>query len=518
MGLDESAATALWVRDLDGRNAVRLAGTERATFPSWSPDGTKLVFASNGQLRTINPVSGQTRTLCPTNDRRPEASWSRTGAILFAHDGVIYRTDAAGSSCQPLTTRADGEGAHAEPHVLPDGRHFAFRRVPGYEIRIGDLTDGTHRPWMDEASSLQVVEPNWVLYTRDPVATVTQTSPPLVARRFDPDTLAFVGEPAVVLPLVFTPDGRAAYSAASNGVLVAVVDNIAYEPFVWINPSGEELASFPSRGAWTAAVSPSGRSVVMGGFGLWRSDRDRDVTSPLDVRTTNRAITIFPSWSPDERTVAFFAGSPGTPRIMMHHLAGGSTEVAFDSGARMVRGTTWTPDSRSILFWRDTSTSTTTQEIWQYSLDTKEAHVVPGTETAQDPQQVNRCQSCLAMSPRRPWLLYTASVGGVIDIYLKRDLDTGSAVKVSSNGGNSAYWSADGNTIYYLAPTGAVMAVDVGEASLSTPRMVVASAFGLNLFGVADNGHLFLRTRGNPWQAQPLRLLVNWPRRAARTQ
>jgi hypothetical protein len=112
-------------------------------------------------------------------------------------------------------------------------------------------------------------------------------------------------------------------------------------------------------------------------------------------------------------------------------------------------------------------------------------------------------------------LLYAASVGGVVDVYLKRNLETGSAVKVSSNGGSSAYWSADGNTAYYLAPRGAVMAVDVGENSLSTPRVVVASAFGIGLFGVTDDGNLFLRTRGNPWQSQPLRLLVNWQRRVA---
>jgi hypothetical protein len=115
-------------------------------------------------------------------------------------------------------------------------------------------------------------------------------------------------------------------------------------------------------------------------------------------------------------------------------------------------------------------------------------------------------------------LLYTASVGGVVDVYLRRNLETGSATKVSSHGGNSAYWSTDGNTIYYWATSGAVMAVDVGETSLGTPRVVVASAFGLGLFGVADNGTLFLRTQGNPWQAQPLRLLVNWPRRVAQGQ
>jgi Tol biopolymer transport system component len=186
--------------------------------------------------------------------------------------------------------------------------------------------------------------------------------------------------------------------------------------------------------------------------------------------------------------------------------------MGFDSGERALQGTTWSPDGRSILFWRATSAATNNREIWEYSLDRDEAHAVPGTQAAQDGQI---CQSCLAMSPRRRWLLYTASVDGVVDVYLRRNLETGPAVKVSSQGGSSAYWSADGGTIYYLAPSGAVMAVDVGETSLSTPRLVVASAFGLNLFGVADGGNLFLRTQGNVWLSQPLRLVVNWPRRVA---
>ena len=513
VGRDESATTALWVRRLDDPQVARLAGTEGATFPAWSPDGATLVFASAGQLRSIHPASGQLRTLCPTNDRRPEASWSRTGAIVFAHDGVIFRTDATGSVCAPVTSRGEGEGQHADPRFLPDGRRFAFRRVPGYEIRVGDLAEGTHVPWIDEASSLQIVEPDWVMYAPNPITTVTEASPPLLARRFDPATLAFSDEPAVLLPRVFTPGGRAAYAAASNGALVAVVDNTAYEPFVWVTRSGEEVASFAPRATWTAAVSPSGRTVALGGFGLWLQDRGRGVANPIDVSAPGRAITVFPSWSHDERMLAFVAGYPGSPRLMTHSIEDGRTEMVFDSGERQLRSTTWAPGGRSILFWRDLDASVTSQEVWEYSLDTREARAWPGTRTANISEQSIHCQSCLAMAPHRRWLLYSASVDGVTDVYLRRSLETGAALKVSARGGDSAYWSGDGKTIYYLAASGDVMAVDVGEASLGTPRVVLASAFGLKLYGVADDGKLFLRTRGNRWQAQPFRFLLNWPRR-----
>lgn len=60
-----------------------------------------------------------------------------------------------------------------------------------------------------------------------------------------------------------------------------------------------------------------------------------------------------------------------------------------------------------------------------------------------------------------------------------------------------------------------MLEVDVDETSLSSPRQVVAPASGLGLYGVTDTGNLFLRRRGDPWQAQPLRLLVNWQRRAS---
>jgi len=512
VGRDDNAVTSLWLRDLAGGQAAPVKGTLRARFPFWSPDGQQLGFVADARIQTVDLVSGQAKALCPTNDSAPAGSWSSRGAIIFPHDGLIYRTDAGGSSCVPVTVREEGR-ADSEPVFFPDGERFTFRRRPSYTVRVGNLTDSSHQPWIEEASSAAVISSEWVLFARNPLSTVNQASPPLLAQRFDPDSLRLEGAPIALLPEIYTPNGKAAYAAGSNGLLVAVVENYAYSPLVWVDRSGGVLDTVASHATWTAGVSPDRRSVALGGFRFWVHSLERGVANAVDV-STERLAALYPSWSPDQRSMAFVAAFPQSPQLHVLDVAQGKNVSVFESDRQMV-GTAWSSGDDAIVFWLYPGGDTPNSEVWEYSLKGKQARRL---FEATPEQHDAWCSACLEISPDGRWLLYWIPVDGVADVYIRSYPEIGPPIKVSTQGGYFGVWSADSRTVYYVTSSGSVMAVDVGPDPsgnrLGTPRRVLPAGIGSGLYGVTKNGDRFLRRQGEI-VSPPLRLITNWQKRAS---
>ena len=125
----------IWVRSLDSLDARALAGTEGASSPFWSPDGTTIGFFAENKVKRIPSSGGDVHTICDAR-RGAGATWNRDGVILFATlDGGISRVDAGGGTPVPVTTvnAARGESGHFAPIFLPDGRHYVFGGLIGGE-------------------------------------------------------------------------------------------------------------------------------------------------------------------------------------------------------------------------------------------------------------------------------------------------------------------------------------------------------------------------------------------------
>lgn len=104
----------LYVMNADGSNQTRL--TDNLSFdtaPSWSPDGTKIVFVSgrdgNYEIYMMNAdASNQTRL---TNEFEYDfyPSWSPDGTkIVFVSGRDIFVMNADGSNPQNLTNISSG--------------------------------------------------------------------------------------------------------------------------------------------------------------------------------------------------------------------------------------------------------------------------------------------------------------------------------------------------------------------------------------------------------------------------
>ena len=131
-GDDGSGQRQVWVANPDGSGVINVsqaAGTDSA-HPSWSPDGTKLAFASNltGTYDIfIVDVDGTGLTnLTAGQDVMFDASrpvWSPDGTrIAFTSQGLLWSMNANGSGAAPVTSLIAGNSFAWSP----DGTKLVF--------------------------------------------------------------------------------------------------------------------------------------------------------------------------------------------------------------------------------------------------------------------------------------------------------------------------------------------------------------------------------------------------------
>ncbi|HEX9774684.1 MAG TPA: PxKF domain-containing protein [Actinomycetota bacterium] len=183
-----SAGSAeVYTMNADGTGVTQLtdaAGQSR--YPSWSPDGTRIVFGSsrdgNWEIYVMNADgSGQTRlTFDAAEDASP--SWSHDGTkIAF----VSYRTTAGNPTgdSEIFVMNADGSGltqltdnlvADAGPSWSPNGNRIAFDRDAAGPSEIWVMKpDGSAQTQLTFNAGTQDVQASWspdggmIVWTRD---------------------------------------------------------------------------------------------------------------------------------------------------------------------------------------------------------------------------------------------------------------------------------------------------------------------------------------------------------------
>ena len=122
----------LWVRDLDQLHARRLSGTDNATAPFFSPDGSRVGFYAQGEWRVASLGGGPPIPVTNQGVGGFGGSWGSDGYLYL--DGLVRVAEDGGSpEMVTMVDRGQGELAHRWPEALPGGRGVVFSLIRGGE-------------------------------------------------------------------------------------------------------------------------------------------------------------------------------------------------------------------------------------------------------------------------------------------------------------------------------------------------------------------------------------------------
>jgi eukaryotic-like serine/threonine-protein kinase len=525
---DLSGKSLLWLRPLDSLVLQPLPETENPANPFWSPDARYIGFFADGKLKKIAASGGPPQTLCDAPLSRGGA-WSRDGVILFAPvaDGPLLRTVAAGGVPVPVT-RIDplrGETSHRWPFFLPDGRHFLYY--------VARFASGAPEEKMGlYVGSLDSREEKFLLHIKSSATYAPSLADPetghllfvvdqnLMAQAFDAKGLRLTGDafPVATDIQYFRQTHSALFSASDNGVLLYQTRSTAgASQLVWVDRSGKSLGSLGVPGDLAnPRISPDGKRVGVditdprtGKDDVWIYESSGGLPTRF---TSDPALDSQPIWSPDGSRIVFTSYRRGHADLFEKSASGAGSEAAIIVSEETKSPNDWSADGRFILY--GSLRSQTNFELW----------VLP-VGGARQPVPFLKSTFGVShgqFSPDGRWVAYASNESGKWEIHVAPFAAPGSSWKVSSAGGSEPRWRRDGRELYYLAPDGELMAVNVRTgaafaAEVAKPlfhtrlrqHISAADKFSYDVF--PDGQRFLLNTDVGEATSPPLTLLLNWP-------
>jgi serine/threonine protein kinase/Tol biopolymer transport system component len=511
---DSLGRSMLWLRNLDKLEARALQGTDRATFPFWSPDGRFLGFSADGHLKRVDVTDGTIETLSD-GASRVAGTWSPRGVILYGGANRFVTVGATGGGMVTTLSLAPPPGAVSGivwPQFLPDGHHFLYfvqsLRDDSRGEYLGSIDAPETRRLLTSVSKAVFASPGYLLFVRDEA---------LMAQRFDLSRFELTGKPMLVADGVWKAElaGQTALSASDNGVLAYVNAAVENRQWSWFDRAGRLLGQFgsPDR-LYAPRLSPDGKriAVARGPFGredIWQMDLTGADASQLTFESQRE---FAPVWLADGKTIAYDAVRGPDQRYQLYQkdLDGSRTErVLLDT----LEGAHIEDASRDGHFVVYSRRSGTRGGLWALSLGgDRESRVLV------DISGVGHAQ----VSPNGHWIAYVTSELGREEVFIQSFPVPGGKRRVSVDGGVQPRWRRDGTELFYVASDQTLMAVSVkdGETlelghptTLFRTRMPFqgpTAGAGVVTYEVTPDGQRFL-IPGPPAEAAPaISVVMNW--------
>ena len=504
----ESGDTHLYSLELNEFRASRLAATEGASSPFFSPDGRWIGFFASGKLKKVS-IQGAPLVELSEAPFGGGGAWTKDNFIYFLRSmpGEIWRVPAGGGPTESVTKLEANEFVHFSPVTLPGSNAVlfaAYDRAQTTSVFLLEPASGDRSLLVESGDTPTYAPSGHLLYAH---------SGKLMAVAFDSRGLQPKG---TAVPVLEGIQGRQwglgdFYDLSDNGVLVHV-PGLGGRParrLIWLEPGGEPDPSSKNVERYIdPSLSPDGRrlAVAVGGDGLqqlWTLDLMRDTLTRLTFLEESAAYA--PIWTPDGRRITFSASN----EIFSVAVDGSEIPEALFQGGELyelVLPTSWTPDGVTLAY---TKFAGFRSDVWLYD---------PGTNPPTQPFLATDADEGQAVfSPDGSWLAYTSNESGRHEVYVTAFPGPGGKSQISTNGGNQPRWARDGHELYYIERT-SMMAVGIETRPVFTPgrpREIFDRYWPLEgavaNYDVAPDGR-FLIIEPNPDEAahQEIRIVVNW--------
>lgn len=515
--LSDEGKAMIYLRPLDAVKASPLPGTEQGYYPFWSPDSRWLGFFSfgTGKLKKIDIAGGPPVTICDAPNGRG-GTWNVDGTILFTPNAnnALVQVSAAGGVPTEVThlDSSRNESSHRWPVFLPDGKHFLYysrtasfgAEAEGDALFVASLDLKVHKLLLNSSANA-LVAGGQLLFMR---------GASLMAQSFHSGSLELEGNATTLATGVINDLGfnLAVFSASQNGILAYQTgEGIAGARMAILDRTGKELGFIGDIiEHFTPRLSPDGRRIVTFIFepksrtsNLWVYDLQRGggrtrLTSGLNIDTN-------PVWSPDGSKIAFARREGGKFAVVVRPAAGVGTEEVLVRSDRWALPVDWSKNGEYLVcdLWSETSQ-------WDIAVIRmkNEKKPVPFLQTP-------FMEFSARFSPDGQMLAYTSNETGQEEVFLRPFPGPGTALKISTTGGNFPVWSHDGRELYYTSPDNKTMIATILQKGPAIEVEIVKALFQRSPFmrelePFPDGARFLVNRVIEPKETDPITIVVNW--------
>lgn len=512
----EPNSKSLWLRALHSSEAHMIAGSEGATYPFWSPDGSSLAFFAEGRLKRFDLRTSSVMTLCTVPEGRG-GTWSSNGVILFgARADSLFRVDAAGGKAVRLTTLDPQlqETSHRWPQVLPDQKHFLYVSQaptnPPAHMMVASLDSPQGKPLAEEVR-YGIYSEGYLFYMQES---------DLLARRFDPDRLELSGD-STVLARQVQNDPQFNFAAFSVVPSVLTYQTGAVTAGTWLvaaDRAGKQQILWKEANLLqNIALSPNGSQIVAD-IGLSSGQLSDlwiyNIPKHSSTRLTFDQHSSGPVWSPDGNQIAFSRQTDSGSQIVVKSVSGGGDEqVVFNENQRTLP-LAWSSDGRYLVY---RSGLTLTGEIKVLALR--------GEHKTVKLVDIKSTGAGGALSPDSKWLAYvSAESSAPQEIYIvpfrsaSNDVGLGQGKwQITSGGSVAPSWRGDGKEMYFssnsfigIASVPFIASGDQLEVGPMRNLFDLGTHPVSRFFAPSRDGQKFYAVTYGPGSDAPFTVTLNW--------